>query len=258
MKRIENLAAAFLAVESSGDLADAMVEGGLVVAELHRANLINLNDILLNWIERAKKPVDRPHGDSELSDFCWQEVFRYYADSTSERERTLYHVTARQGSSVSKETRLHVDYEQQAKRYAMFCDELLELIGPKGNQSNVDLPKRRRRKADELTNAQEALATAIETHHQYEATTLSCGNCEPVSYSKLLELSGVRSKDTTKTFFDAWLSDGNAEYQRLCKSGDAKALALAIAKLSKTGALAMARYSAELLADSKANRQDED
>lgn len=109
-----------------------------------------------------------------------------------------------------------------------------------------------------LTNKQELMAAALREWHGYENESLSCINCTPISNEKLARCSGSSKGKLTKEFFDRWLGgNGNVEYKRLCSSGS-KALALAIAKLSREGALAVATLAVEALADAKARRAGED
>ena len=132
---------------------------------------------------------------------------------------------------------------------------LTSAIPKKKTSGGVARPKRG---SGELTNKQELFAAALRKWHGYENESLSCVNCTPITNEKLVLGSGSSKGKLTKEFFDRWLGDnGNVEYKRLCSRGS-KALALAIAKLSREGALAVATLAVEALADANARRAGED
>jgi len=87
-----------------------------------------------------------------------------------------------------------------------------------------------------FTTKEQAIISALLRHHHYDSPKgdefSSVGNTVAATYRRLCELSGVKSKDTIKSFFGKWFSKGgNAEYKRICKMGNAKKLSLEIARL---------------------------
>lgn len=120
--------------------------------------------------------------------------------------------------------------------------------------------KRTRRKpgSKELTDAQELIAAALREWHGFEAESLSCTKIEAITYRNLGELCKGLSNDTISTFFTEWLPGGNSEYKRLCKRGDAKPLAIELAKLSREGLWQVSSRAIEALADKRSRRPGDD
>jgi hypothetical protein len=117
----------------------------------------------------------------------------------------------------------------------------------------------RKRGSGELTNSQELMAAAVREWHGYENKSLSCTNCTPITQEELAQRCGFSKGKLTKQFFDDWFKQGgNGEYKRLCERGDPIALAVAIAKLSREGALALLELKTEAIADRKAKRPGSD
>lgn len=127
------------------------------------------------------------------------------------------------------------------------------------NKKQVGGGRKKRKSKGELTDAQELLAAALREWHGFDAESLSCTRCEAISYAILCERSGQKSKATAAAFFRGWLPEGGNEYYRqvLCQ-GDAKALAIAIAKLSRETLLQVLPVAAEALADAKAKCPGDD
>jgi hypothetical protein len=103
---------------------------------------------------------------------------------------------------------------------------------PTGGKSRKAKPKR----VGKFTNAEQTIIATLLLHHQYDSPQgdgfSNIGSTEAASYRELCELSEVKSTGTIRSFFHKWFPNGgNAEYKRICRSGDAKKLSLELARL---------------------------
>lgn len=105
----------------------------------------------------------------------------------------------------------------------------------KPNKKQVDGKRKRRKKGEtglNLTDAEQKMAGAIRSWHEYDAEDRSVGIMEWITYDELAMRADC-SRGLLGKFFNKWLGkNGNDTYKRLCKSGEPLSLWYEIARLS--------------------------
>ena len=130
VERLNQLGRVFLAVDSPGQLADYMAEGGAILASLVLRKSLVFNDMVFEMAQTARNAAQRPVPlwDSSVSDFAYRELFAYVADEYSDRPKSILHIEKQQGSSVWMATNRAKDYKHQALRYSVFCAEVASWV----------------------------------------------------------------------------------------------------------------------------------
>lgn len=124
--RLDQLAGIFATVESPDELADAMIEGGIILAVIVEHRLLPFNGIVAALAQTASEAAEnaKPRWDTSVADHACTYLWYHVGEEWSDRPRGKHHIVSQRDSAVVRETRWAEDYKHQGKRYALLCSEL--------------------------------------------------------------------------------------------------------------------------------------